>query len=42
MTNSPLTVEASEFYVRINFIKLILQKIGSSTCKGDKTYKKGD
>jgi len=25
-----------KFYVRINFIKLILQKIGSSTCKGDK------
>jgi hypothetical protein len=25
-----------KFYVRINFIKLILQKIRSSTCKGDR------
>jgi len=46
LNNSPLTVEASvvtngtssigkKFYVRINFIELILQKIRSSTCRAE-------
>jgi hypothetical protein len=30
-----------KFYVRINFIKLILQKIRSSTCKGDSNSRMG-